>query len=322
MKKYNKLVSIIVPVFNCEAYLDKCLNSILNQSYTNLEIILVDDGSTDNSGIICDKFSELDSRVRVIHKDNQGVAIARNTGIKCSNGIYIGFVDSDDFLESTMYEKMINQMDNNNADLVMCNYYILKDGIVDYHNHNIENNILEIENLDEFFYLMNKDYYRGFCWNKLFKKSLLNNLSFDSNIAMCEDLLFVSQYATLCKKMVFLNECLYNYYQREGSAVNSKINYKHLTAIKAYEKIIFLLKNNYVKCVDDYYKTLFFWNNDIQHKFVTDDKKILSEIKMKNRQLFIYLIKSNNISLLDKINIFIRFKFHFLLDFIRFLKKI
>lgn len=116
------MISIIVPIYNVEKYLPKCIESIINQTYTDLEILLIDDGSTDNSGLICDKYASIDNRIRVIHKKNGGLSDARNVGLDICKGKYISFIDSDDYIELTMYEKMIKIMINQKVDIVSCNY--------------------------------------------------------------------------------------------------------------------------------------------------------------------------------------------------------
>ena len=122
MRIENALISVIVPVYNVEKYLEKCIDSICNQTYRNLEIILVNDGSTDKSGILCDKFKIKDSRIIVIHKENGGLSDARNAGIDIANGEVLGFVDSDDYIMPEMYEKMLNIMYANDLDIVQCGY--------------------------------------------------------------------------------------------------------------------------------------------------------------------------------------------------------
>ena len=121
-----KLLSIIVPVYNVKSYLKKCVESIINQTYTNLQIILVDDGSTDGSQDICDEFAQRDSRIVVIHKENGGLSTARNVGMDRAKGAYIAFVDSDDWLEPNMYEALISQLEKHEADIVACSFYECK----------------------------------------------------------------------------------------------------------------------------------------------------------------------------------------------------
>ncbi len=116
------LISVIVPVYNVELYLEQCLNSIINQTYKNLEIILVNDGSTDNSGVICDLYANIDNRIIVIHKDNGGVSSARNAGLNVAKGNFIGFVDPDDWIADDMYEKLYLNIQNFNANISVCEF--------------------------------------------------------------------------------------------------------------------------------------------------------------------------------------------------------
>ena len=120
------LISIIVPVYNTEMYLDKCVTSLINQTYRNIEIILVDDGSTDNSGKMCDSYAQKDNRIKVIHQTNAEVGAARNVGLKNVSGQYIGFVDSDDYVEHDMYEVLLKTLLQNNVSIVSCSYFYEK----------------------------------------------------------------------------------------------------------------------------------------------------------------------------------------------------
>src|SRR5690554_2626737 len=124
MTEKNGLLSIIVPVYNMEQYIEKCIMSIFLQTYKNIEIILIDDGSTDNSGNLCDKYSVIDPRVKVIHKENGGLSSARNAGLEVAMGEYIGFVDPDDWIEPTMYETMYSNIKKNKSEICICNYII------------------------------------------------------------------------------------------------------------------------------------------------------------------------------------------------------
>ena len=125
-----ELISVIVPVYNVEAYVAKCIESIQNQSYQHLEIILVDDGSTDDSGDICDQYAAYDDRIKVIHQENGGLSAARNTGIEAANGDYIGFVDSDDYIGLTVYEDMLHLLKENNLDIIEFTAFRDKNGTI------------------------------------------------------------------------------------------------------------------------------------------------------------------------------------------------
>ena len=136
----HNLISVIVPVYNVEDYLERCINSIINQTYTNLEIILVNDGSTDSSGIICDQYSQIDSRIRVIHKKNGGLSDARNVGLDVATGEFISFIDSDDWISLTMFSEMVSQF-TDTVDIVSAKF-IETDGIVDHALFNDTNNVM------------------------------------------------------------------------------------------------------------------------------------------------------------------------------------
>ena len=169
----KELVSIIVPIYNVEKYLIKCIESILNQTYKNLEIILVDDGSTDSCNKICDRYKKIDKRVVVIHKKNGGLSSARNIGIKKAKGKLISFVDSDDYIKPNMIEELKNNMYFYNSDISVCDYYYIIDGkrqISD--NNNLKRNCIT-KYKNKFIYKPNSA-----VWNKLYKKNLFEQIKF------------------------------------------------------------------------------------------------------------------------------------------------
>lgn len=227
------LISVIVPIYNVEKYISKCLNSIINQTYKNLEILLVDDGSLDNCLQICNKFRKKDERIQVIHKKNGGVSSARNIGIDKSHGEYILFVDPDDWLESNMIEILYDSIKTNECDIVACDYYI------NYEDNEVKHNQLRedmiISNQDEMYkYLFDEKYYAGYLWNKLIRKDLIDklNLKFDENVRVCEDLLFLSKLMSVCEKIIYIPKYkLYHYRQTMGSAINFTYSRKDLTKL-------------------------------------------------------------------------------------------
>lgn len=248
----NKLISIIVPIYNVKKYLEKCIDSILNQTYKNLEIILIDDGSTDESSEICDNYSQKDNRIIVIHKKNAGVSSARNEGLKIATGDYIGFVDSDDFLEKDMYLNMIDRIAIDNTKMSICNAYIENENGVQVKNFKSDSpNIIDSHELIN---RIMKDYvFQGYMWNKLYARDLIYNdkngyLKFDTNISNLEDRLFNLELIDKNKEfnVSFLNEKLYHYIQRESSAIHRRYNDKYFTNFYAKSKEIEILnKSNF-----------------------------------------------------------------------------
>lgn len=232
-------VSIIVPVYNNSHYLQKCLDSIMKQTYTEWECIIVNDGSTDCSGIICDEFAKKDHRFRVIHKSNGGVSSARNCGIRLAAGKYISFIDSDDYIENNFLQKFIEVMNKYDIELACCRiWFDTKNG--SYKQLGDGKLISKRQAIHEMLYPTS---FHGWPWNKFYKSSIIQkyNILFDEKLAYCEDELFVLQYITYIDKCYYLSDALYHYVQNETSAnnqiyTNKKFNFKCLDRHKADEK--------------------------------------------------------------------------------------
>lgn len=177
-----KKISVIVPVYNVEKYLSQCLDSIIHQTYKNLEIILVDDGSTDSSGLICDNYSQKDKRIKIIHKCQGGLSDARNAGLKIATGEYISFIDSDDFIDKNMYSILINNTQKYNSDIVWFNYYNYYSKKHFINSSIIKNNDLyDLSSSDKIKFAKNLFYqYKmdAHVWAKLYKRSIFNNIKF------------------------------------------------------------------------------------------------------------------------------------------------
>jgi len=242
-----ELISVIIPCYNTEKYLKKCLDSIINQSYKNIEVILIDDGSTDNTGEICDEYSKVDNRIKVFHIKNCGVSHARNLGIKKARGYYVTFIDSDDYIDETMYEEMIATTSNNKPDIISSGiHYETENGIIFCSTSNNGKKIYEFNKKEAFYNIFNR-YLGANVWNKLFKKSLIidNNLFFSENIYSGEDLLFVCQTVNLSNLISHLNKDFYHYIKRDTSVTNGKFNKKLLTIIDAYKEIDKIVESSF-----------------------------------------------------------------------------
>lgn len=217
------LISIVVPVYNAENTLERCVNSICKQTYDNIEIILVNDGSADNSLKICNKLAQKDKRIRVISQSNAGVSAARNLGIEAAQGAYIGFVDSDDWIDSDMYSSMYKSMQENNAELVLCNYiqvygekHIKKDEFIRIKE---DTKLLKEEVLSNILSRQDNNII-GTCWRLLVSKELLtkNNIQFDVGIRMSEDMMFVIKCVDAASKISLDRRQLYYYCMNQNSA--------------------------------------------------------------------------------------------------------
>ncbi len=238
---YNQsLISIIIPIFNVEKYLRKCLDSILKQSYHDFEAILVDDGSTDSSGWICDEYTTKDPRFIVIHKENNGVSSARNTGLEIAKGDWVYFVDSDDELYPNALETLY-QFTNNRIDMVMAGYCVIQqDGLVQTASPVQINKTITKDDAIRQMYKPEYYNYLGYLWIKLFRRSLIikNHLMMNEDIFFNEDRLFSVEY--MCKmeqKAVFTTKPVYKYYLRNDSAMASlskSFNHKFITDFDAF----------------------------------------------------------------------------------------
>lgn len=191
------VISVIVPIYQAERYLPRCLDSILGQTYSELQVILVDDGSPDSSGRICDAYEKKDSRIVVIHQDNRGVAEARNRGLEAATGEYIGFVDADDWIEPQMYKILYEQICKENTQLAVCNYYICKDGQTQKNmlpESLSESGVLTVDKVYPLMLLQNT--FECYVWNKLYHRSLFEGpqgLRFHPEVFVCEDRLLCAE---------------------------------------------------------------------------------------------------------------------------------
>ena len=232
------LISVIVPVYNVESYISKTIESILAQTYKNIEIILVDDGAKDNSGKICDEYAQKDNRIKVIHKENGGLSSARNAGMKIMQGEYVCFVDSDDWVSPNFVERMLACISKSNTDMGSCRFCETTGTEESVCDQETDPRIIAD---DKFYCALTEDSYAGFAWNKIFKTSIIKDrsLCFDEKIFNGEDLPFVVEYLKHCVKTSFLDERLYYYYIRPGSITTTvKLTKRYVTIVYAREKVL------------------------------------------------------------------------------------
>lgn len=217
----DELVSLVVPVYNVEHYLDACMASILNQTYTNIEIILVDDGSTDNSGIMCDKYSKIDDRIKVVHKENGGLSDARNKGILHTNGNYIIFIDSDDVISTNFVEYLYTLLKENSGDIAICDsVHCYPDKEIVFENETI-NKVFSSEQA-----IIEMLYQKSFlvsAWGKIYRKEYFNDILFPYGM-LFEDSAIMYKIFDKANKIVYGNAKLYGYMHREGSITTKKFS--------------------------------------------------------------------------------------------------
>lgn len=296
----KNLISIIVPVYNTEQYLKRCIESIQNQTYTNLEIILIDDGSTDKSLAICEQYAEADKRIKVIHQENQGVSSARNKGLSNANGKYIGFVDSDDYISKDMYEILVREMENADVDMVACGYNFDVNGkIVSVRN---ERDVVErIMPAEKFmYYAYNRDQYRGvanYTVCKLYSRKIIDmfQIKFDRRFIIGEDMVFTTIFYLNCRNIKYINMPLYYYYVRSNSAINDVSKDKQ-NVLLAYEEVIHLCESYGIdQLVQKYIKRFYvYWcGRCLEYSIAKRDNESVVKIQNKAKLYLSEYIETN-----------------------------
>lgn len=232
------LISVIVPVYNIEKYINKCIDSIIRQTYKNIELILVDDGSTDNSGKLCDKLASQDTRIKVLHKQNGGVSSARNLGIEKSTGDYICFVDGDDWLEIDYFALAVPCLKKHKPKLLQ-NNYVKDDGIGNITNSFNPSTGFQCDAEQALYEMVNGCHYGWEPFASFYEANACKKVKFNTEIVFGEDLLFRYEF-TKANDGLYIYKYLpkYHYYTRENSAVNSYAIYRKIDDLKVFELIL------------------------------------------------------------------------------------
>lgn len=281
----NELITVVVPIYKVEQYLNRCVDSIINQTYKNLDIILVDDGSPDNCGKICDTYANDDKRVRVIHKENGGLSDARNCAIELAKGDYITFIDSDDYVSNNYVEYLYDLIKKHNSDISCCSFLPFYEVI----NEQQDKESFEILSSEE---ALEKLYYQKqlttSAWGKLYKKKFFNEIRFPKG-EICEDLDTIYRVFALSNKIVISNQKLYYYLQRPDSIINSKFSLKRMKAIEfAFSMLNFTIEKfpNLVSAARNrlFMEAIFIAIQIPRKSYKTEQKEIYDIIK-QNRSI-------------------------------------
>lgn len=236
----GELISVIVPIYNVEKYISRCIETIINQTYKNLEIILIDDGSTDRSGDICDEYANKDKRIRVIHKENEGPSDARNSGLSVATGEYISFIDSDDWIALNMYEILHAAIDTEKADLAF--------GVTQRSSGNSSYNIPDDSQiilagndiLESFIYPWHNPHILKSVWDKLYRRDIIGNIKFIKGMVHGEDAHFTLEILSKCKKCVFVGKTVYYYFDIREESITA---HRHKITERLFTDRIPLLKS-------------------------------------------------------------------------------
>ena len=239
-RKENDLISIIIPAYNTETYLCKCLDSVCRQTYRNLEVILVDDGSTDQSGSIADEYACIDSRIRVIHQENAGLSAARNAGIRAAHGRYIGFVDSDDYIAEQMYERLYGAIVREEASIAICSYeWVDEQETIIPHEKLMQDAVLTSLEVQEKLNHIKGNYYYTTVWNRLYKRELFDFVAFPVG-RWKEDEFVAHELYFYAERIATIAASLYFYVQRQGSIMCRKADLRNFDGVQAlYQRCCF-----------------------------------------------------------------------------------
>lgn len=279
----NPLITIVIPVYNVKDYLHKCVNSVINQTYTNLEIILVNDGSPDSCGQICDEYGKVDSRIKVIHKSNGGLSDARNAGINIANGRYISFIDSDDYVDPDYIEFLYNQVFKYKTSIAICSHRVLYDTGKIIEKQTNEVSVLESKKvLERILYDEGIDLS---AWAKLYDINLFKDIRYPKG-RLYEDSATTYLLIDKCDKIVIASKSKYNYIIRRNSITNNKFTTKKMDLIISTEEMANYIVKKYpdLKAAADrrvmysYLSTLSQLAND-KDKHLNEEKKIMTYIK-------------------------------------------
>ena len=281
-------ISVIIPVYKVENYLDTCLENVIKQTYKNLEIILVDDGSPDNSPKKCDEWAKKDNRIKVVHKLNGGVSSARNAGLDVATGEYVGFVDADDIIDLTMYEKLITSAVQTGADITLCGFkYVFENGSEKPYT---EINLPKVssDNITQYFLTTGTEFKRdeiitdnimGSVCRTLIKKDKINNFRF-KNIIYAEDLLFLMDLINAKTSIGVVNEQLYGYLQRSTSAVHTFSEKKMKQRFEVFKTILKKVEN---QIDNEFLKGFKFYNYaSLVNEMLKNNQKTLLKEYMKD----------------------------------------
>lgn len=243
MSEKNDLISAIIPVYNVETYLGPCIESVINQTYINLEIILIDDGSTDCSGYICDQFAQKDERIVVIHQQNEGIAAARNRGVRQARGTYLFWVDSDDYVSPQIVEELYNNLLSNNADMSICNYTQGSERAYQFKSQEGNIELFGYEKGLNYIYKSHKfSFIMAASWAKLIKKSLYDGLEYPVG-KIFEDIYISHKLIGNCNTIVYTDKIMYYYYQWPKSILGKKLYIEKLDYLGAFEERIHFFRN-------------------------------------------------------------------------------
>lgn len=303
------LVSIIVPIYNVERYLERCIKSLISQTYEKIEIILVDDGSPDNCSLICDEWKKKDKRIKVIHKKNGGLSDARNAGLRIAAGSYIIFVDSDDWVEPNMIDVMLSELQKNNADTCACGifYNYPEKETIRVEKYTVGDSLTFLEKLYD------DAKYPVCAWNKLYKKKLLSNFEFPVG-KICEDAFTTYKLIDKANRIVQINIPLYHYSIRENSIMTVSFKKNRMDEEEAWRKNYEFVEKNYPEIK---YKAFDFYLQRVLGLIKVIPKNKRNNEFQKEYKYLKKILRHNCFYIIFKSSTVLKFKIRFIIDYLK-----
>lgn len=289
------VVSLIIPVYNAEHYIERCINQLIHQTFDHIEIIMIDDGSTDNSGVLCDVFIQRDSRCKCIHKKNEGVSKARNDGIEISKGQYICFIDVDDLVSLDYVEMLYNAIKKDKTDICICDFYEVKadeNKLLHYNKHTGNSILIDTKKK----YNSNDKYSHKTVWAAMFSRDIIGNCRFKEDFFVAEDSIFYYELLLKTSCISYIAEPMYTYIIYNQSASHGEFDEKKYSEIKALNVIreLYKNKNKYVRnSIDVWYCTICAKQLRMIRRSDVSNVQIISYLKKEGREHLGKLLVSN-----------------------------
>lgn len=269
----DELISIIIPVYNTLNYLPECFNSIIKQTYRNIEIIVVDNGSTDGSGKLCDEYASKDTRIKVIHKEHTGVSSARNIGLDAANGKYIGFIDSDDYFAHDMIEQLYSAICESGTKICCCNYLAFSDTKHPDANIRHKHTFEVLDQISAMKLLFSMNHYRFLVWNKIYEKELFDDIRFPDE-KHYEDIWPIYNIFKKVKEVTYVRQELCFYRQRNTSLSKEKFNMKEYDLVENIQITVKDCLDNYPDLKDDAAVSYIFYSLSYINKAIKEKQNI------------------------------------------------
>ena len=298
-------ISIIIPIFNVQDYLERCLDSILNQIFQDFEVILINDGSTDKSGEICDRYADLDQRIKVIHKKNEGVSAARNEGLNIACGRYIGFVDPDDYLDEKMYQTLTYLLESECADLAICSFLFVRDGKITPHDQGEEIAVFSRDQAIQNYFIEKLPFDYSFLWNKLFAREIIEDIRLNSSLHVQEDSEFFLRLLDRCSKIVYQSTPFYYYDIRSDSASCSTLNLKRVSVVDALYEIYKFTSSKFPKYRNIAFSKYLLYSFNIKREIIEEEAKFREQYFLLRKQL-----RKDYLTIIINRHISFTYKFH------------